>query len=109
MPCVSCANAICSAESCPSPSFFPFAAAESGNMLNAVLSMICVSLGAIACATAPATPSRVAKRTEVIELHSPLEIVKAIERVDDSTTDRTAGVVDQVIAGAVILEHSGNQ
>lgn len=48
IPCVSCANAICSGVSCASPSFLPAAAAESGNMLNAVLSRICVSFGAMA-------------------------------------------------------------
>ena len=46
-----------------SPSFFPCAAEESGNMLNAVLSSTCVSFGAIAWQTAPKTPSRVAIRT----------------------------------------------
>ena len=49
-----------------------------------------------------------AERAEVIELHRPLEIVKAIERVDDSATDRTSRIVDQIIAGSVILEDSGD-
>jgi hypothetical protein len=63
IPCVSCANAICSGESCVSLSFLPAAAGESGNMLNAVLRSICVSFGAMAWQTAPKTPSRVAMRT----------------------------------------------
>src|SRR6059058_6373069 len=54
IPCVSCAKAICSALSgCASPGFLPAAAGESGNMLNAVLSRIWVSLGATAWLTAP--------------------------------------------------------
>ena len=44
-------------------SFLPCAAAESGNMLNAVLSSTCVIFGAIAWHTAPKMPSRVAMRT----------------------------------------------
>jgi hypothetical protein len=48
IPWVNWAKAICSGESCAAPSFLPAAAAESGNMLKAVLSRICVNFGAMA-------------------------------------------------------------
>ena len=50
-----------------SPSFLPCDADESGNMLNAVLSSICVTFGAIAWQTAPKMPRRVAMRTGLMD------------------------------------------
>jgi hypothetical protein len=50
-----------------------------------------------------------ADRAEVVELHRALEIMEAVERVHDAAADRSPGVVDQVVAGAVILEHLRHQ
>ena len=45
------------------------------------------------------------QRAEVVELHCPLEIVEAVERVDHAAADRAPGVVDKIVAGTVLLQH----
>src|SRR5437867_714868 len=94
IPCVSCANAICSALSLVSPSFLPAAAAESGNMLNAVLSRICVSFGAIAWETAPKTPSRVAMRTGLYTIASTMRSA--------ASSGESVGTFSYILVGAII-------
>ncbi len=49
------------------------------------------------------------QRAEIVELHRALEIVEAVERVDDAAADRAAGVVDEIVARAVLLQHARDQ
>ena len=46
------------------------------------------------------------ERTEIVELHRPLEIVEAVERILDGPADRTAGIVDQDIDAPVLGEQA---
>jgi hypothetical protein len=66
-------------------------AAESGNML-ALLSSICVSLGATACETAPKIPSRVAMRTGL----------QTIASTTRSPACEGVGTFSYILVGAII-------
>jgi hypothetical protein len=50
-----------------------------------------------------------AQRAEVVQLHRPLEIVEAVERVDHAAANRATGVVDEEVADAVLLQHARDQ
>src|SRR4030095_2604334 len=46
---------------------------------------------------------------EIIELHRPLEIVEAIERIHDASADRAAGFVNEIVAAAVLLRDAHDE